>query len=290
MVVYTTKQFGLIMKKIISKAKSPISKSMGPHVRQVVPSAVGYFDPFVFLDHFGPIEKRPESQGVPPHPHAGITTITYLFSGSNRHQDSKGNDQMIYAGDLGMMQAGGGIVHSEGMNEGRTESEQVHGLQLWLSLPAKDKFSEPDFFYYPSADLPKFNHEGAEIKVLIGDLLGKKSPAKTLMPAFLYDIDIKANGKLNLDFNSGDTVGVYAITGEIEIDGESLKAEHIAKLDSNETELQIKAKSDSKFVILGGTPMNEPIMAYASFVMNTKEQILQVIQNYENGKMGLIKE
>jgi redox-sensitive bicupin YhaK (pirin superfamily) len=104
-------------KKITHSRMAPKSASMGPNVRQVIPSAVEHIDPFVFLDHFGPMQRNPGSPGVPPHPHAGIATITYLFEGNNRHQDSLGNDAIVYAGDVARMQAGRGIVHAEGMNE-----------------------------------------------------------------------------------------------------------------------------------------------------------------------------
>lgn len=169
-------------KKISQSSLSPSSRSMGPHVRQVIPSAVEHIDPFVFLDHFGPLDKTPGGAGVPPHPHAGISTITYLFQGSNRHQDSLGNDSIVYAGDMAWMQAGKGIVHAEGMNENRTEVEVVHGLQFWISLPSAQKFIDPDFFHYPSASLPMIRLGKATVKVLCGELNGQQSPFKACLP------------------------------------------------------------------------------------------------------------
>ncbi len=276
-------------KKVIAKQKAPLSKIMGPHVRQVIPSAVGYLDPFVLLDHFGPIEKKPNSQGTPPHPHAGIATITYLFEGSNRHQDSYGHDAVISAGDLAWMQAGKGIVHAEGMNENKTASEIVHGLQLWISLPADDKFIEPDFFYYPSNELPTFQYQEAKIKVLCGELLGYKSPAKSLSPAFIYDIKIPQGQSVELPIAIGDTCGVYLVDGELEIGEVNLLPGTMAKLDTKNEILSIKALNHSRLIVLGGTPLEEPIVVNASFVMNTKEEILQVIRDYENGEMGSVK-
>jgi len=276
-------------KKIITRRKAPLSRSMGPHVRQVIPSAAENIDPFVFLDHFGPMEKSPGSGGVPPHPHAGIATITYLFAGSNRHQDSYGHDAVIEVGDLAWMQAGKGIVHSEGMNEGLSEAQVIHGLQLWISLPAKDKFIEPDFFFYPSKDLPITEFSGASIKILCGELNGHKAPTTSLSPAYLFDANIPLGVTLNLPITQEYTCGVYLITGEIEIDDQVLSPETMVKLDEEGSILSIKATAVSRVIILGGKPLNEPIIAYASYVMNSKQQILQVMDDYKQGKMGRIQ-
>lgn len=275
-------------KKIIQYRKAPASRGMGPHVKQVIPSAVDNLDPFVFLDHFGPIVKRPDEQGVPPHPHAGIATITYLFSGSNRHQDSYGHDAMVQAGDIAWMQAGKGIIHAEGMNEGREEAEIVHGLQIWISLPAKDKFIEPDFFHYPSDQLPSIEHHGSKIKILCGSLLGKNSPVKSLSPAYIFEVHIPAGQQLEIPIQEGDTCGAYMIEGLLESDGQQISPGMIADFDPKGDSLNLKAIQDCHLVILGGTPLNEPIVGYASYVMNSMEQIHQVMGDYQSGKMGVL--
>lgn len=276
-------------RKILATHTAHASRSMGPHVRQVIPSAIENIDPFVFLDHFGPIEKKPGAHGVPPHPHAGIATITYLFSGSNRHQDSRGHDAMIYAGDLAWMQAGKGIVHAEGMNENRTTPEIVHGLQLWISLPAKDKFIEPDFFYYPSTELPTFNIKDTQVKVICGHLLGHISPVKSLSPAFIYEVKIPANTTLELPMEVGYTLGLYLVDGKLNIDDKTLTPASMTAFDNTGDHVQINAIESSHFVLLGGKPLNEPIVGYASYVMNTKEQIQQVMMDYQMGKMGTVE-
>jgi hypothetical protein len=275
-------------KKIISARKAPTSRSMGPHVRQVIPSGVENLDPFVFLDHFGPMIKHPNSEGIPPHPHAGIATITYLFAGSNRHQDSYGHDIVVQASDIALMQAGKGIVHSEGMHENRTEPETVHGLQIWISLPAQDKFIEPDFFFYPSNTLPTFQHENSSIKVLCGELLGHTSPVVTRSPAYIFEIKMPANTTLELPIPTGNTCGAYLINGAIEMDNQVLHDLTIAKLEAEHDTLVLHAQTESHIVLLGGKPLNESVVAYASFVMNSEAQIRQVIQDYQNGKMGYL--
>lgn len=277
-----------MQKRIIHSHKAPISRSMGPHVRQVIPSAVSDIDPFVFLDHFGPIEKKPGGQGVPPHPHAGIATITYLFEGSNRHQDSYEHDAMIHAGDLAWMQAGKGIVHAEGMNENRSEPETVHGLQFWISLPAKDKFAEPDFFHYPSAELPIIQISQSTVKILAGELLDQHSPIKSLSPAFMFEVKMTANDTITIPIKNGDTAGLYMVSGEVVADEKHLLPTFMTSFEREGDELELHAVTDSHFMLFGGTPLNEPIVGYASYVMNSEQQIRQVMMDYQLGKMGTV--
>lgn len=275
-------------KKIKQSRKGLPSKSMGPTVRQVIPTAIENIDPFVFLDHFGPFEKKPNGQGVPPHPHAGIATITYLFSGSNRHQDSYGHDAVVQTGDIAWMQAGKGIVHAEGMNENRTESEIVNGLQFWISLPAKDKFTEPAFYHHSSAELPIVKIDNASIKILCGELLGQSSPIKSLSPAYIYEIKVPANEHFHIPINTGDTAGLYIIDGDLEIDNQTIKPEFMTSFDEMGDTIEIKSVEQSHFMLFGGTPLKEPIVGYASYVMNSEEQIRQVMQDYQLGKMGTV--
>lgn len=275
-----------MIKKVIQSHKAPGSRSMGPHVRQVIPSAVGDFDPFVFLDHFGPFVKTPEMSGVPPHPHAGIATITYLLEGDNRHQDSYGHDAHIQAGDLAWMRAGKGIIHAEGMKENRTAEERIHGLQFWISLPAKDKFIEPDFFHYPSDVMPTIKLQGATIKVLCGTLLDRQSLVESLSPAYIFDVQLQAGGQVDIPVTSGNSCGVYVVEGELMIGDQSFGPQVMIRMDENGDVLQVASNAGSRFVVLGGEPLREPIVAYASFVMNSHEQIQQVVNDYHAGKMG----
>lgn len=275
-------------KKIRKSSLSPNSRSMGPHVRQVIPSAIEHIDPFVFLDHFGPLDKTPEGAGVPPHPHAGISTITYLFQGSNRHQDSLGNDFMVYARDMAWMQAGKGIVHAEGMNENRMEVEVVHGLQFWISLPSAQKFIDPDFFHYPSASLPMIGMGKATVKVLCGELNEKQSPVQSLSPAFMFEVNIPAQEELTIPLVEGNTLGLYMVSGSISVNNKELLPTSMTSFEKEGSELKLTSSQDSHFILFGGKPLDEPIVGYASFVMNNMEQIQQVMDDYHSGKMGTI--
>lgn len=275
-------------KKIIASFKAPISKSMGPHVRQVIPSTVGDLDPFVFLDQFGPFTKSPDFKGVPPHPHAGIATITYLLEGSNRHLDSYGNEALIQRGDLAWMQAGKGIIHAEGLDEVGTENETVHGLQFWISLPAKDKFIEPDFFHYKKDQFPVIIENEVQYTVIAGELKGQKSPVKSLSPAMIFDIQTIGKTQFELPIEADYSSGIYVIEGEIEIDGKLLQPTSMTKMSFEGEKISINTISAARIIVMGGLPLNEPIVGYASFVMNSMEQIQQVVNDYQMGKMGKI--
>lgn len=274
-------------KKLAQVKAAPSSRGMGPAVRQVVPTALGNVDPFVFLDHFGPITKQPgRNGGVPPHPHAGIATITYLFDGSNRHQDSLGNDAVVNAGDLAWMQAGRGIVHAEGVGENRTAPETVHGLQFWISLPAKDKFAEPRFTLYPSENLPRVSLGAATIKVLCGSLLSGNAPVHSLSPAYIYELFLPAGEQIWLPLADGYTAALYVVSGAVAVEGKPVGPAAIAGFGTAGDGLQIGSTADSHAIVFGGQPLNEPIVAYASYVMNSEEQIRRVMADYAVGKMG----
>jgi redox-sensitive bicupin YhaK (pirin superfamily) len=276
-------------KKISNSRKAFPSRSMRPHVLQVIPSAISNIDPFVFLDHFGPFEKTPDFKGVPPHPHAGIATITYLLSGSNRHQDSRGHDALIEAGDLAWMRAGKGIVHAEGMNENSSETQIIHGLQFWISLPAKDKFIEPAFNHYPNAVFPRVNINNVEIKVICGDLLDAHSPVESLSHAYMYELKMPAGSSVQLPIPEGYTCGLYVIKGSVNADDHRLLPSTMTRFETEGEGIDLSANEESLILVFGGAPLNEPIVAYGPFVMNSQEQIAQVIQDYEAGKMGEIR-
>lgn len=274
-------------KTIVELRKAGVSRSMGPHVRQVIPSAVHDLDPFVFLDHFGPFETQNGAHAVPAHPHAGIATITYLYSGVNRHQDSQGHDATFTVGDLAWMNAGRGIVHAEGLGSGAEGAvETIHGLQLWISLPAKDKFSDPTFDFFASKELPEIALEGGTLKVLCGSVFGKTAPMQPKSPAYLFDVQLDAGATARIPIQRGDTSGLYVVSGDITTNGRTADAMTIIKFDEQNEEVVFTANTAARVMLLGGTPLREPIVAYGSFVMNSEAQIRKVIADYHIGNMG----
>lgn len=275
-------------KEIQSNFKAPISKEMGAHVKQVIPSTASDVDPFVFLDHFGPLSVKGSSQGVPPHPHAGIATLTYLFSGKNFHQDSQGNSLHSEAGDLLWMTAGRGIVHAEGSRKPQSSEILLHGLQIWYSLHSKLKYTQPSANVYPSKDLPEFDYEGQRVKVILGSLAGHTSKVQTPSPTYMYEFKTQKDSLIEIPTPKGSTCGLYLIKGHIGINETSIPQLHFVKFSEEGQKLEIDSIKESHFVILGGVPHGEPIVSYGPFVMNSRAQIQKANEDYKKGKFGKI--
>jgi redox-sensitive bicupin YhaK (pirin superfamily) len=174
------------------------------------------------------------------------------------------------------------------MNENRTEPEMVHGLQFWISLPAKQKFIEPDFFHYPSAELPLVNLGKATVKVLCGELNGQQSPVRSLSPAFMFECHIPAHEEITIPLIDGNTLGLYMVNGKINVDNVDLLPTSMTSFEKKGNDLKINSIVDSHVMLIGGKPLDEPIVGYASFVMNNMEQIQQVMDDYHSGKMGTL--
>lgn len=274
--------------KKIEITRKPGRSNLGPDIRQMIPSAVTQIDPFVFLDHYGPFQKQPGWEGVPGHPHAGIITVTYILEGTNRHEDSLGNDDKMSKGGLAVMIAGKGIIHAEGRFTDATAPETSHGVQFWLSLPAKDKFMEPDFTSYTDAELPEITHNGIYAKVLIGQLWGETSPVKTNSPTFMYEVKIPNGETTSIPVADGDNAGLYVVSGDALVNGENLAPTTITRFERAGDVLEISATTDAHIFVFGGTPLDEPIASYASFVMNDEAQLKTVIESFNAGKMGKI--
>jgi quercetin 2,3-dioxygenase len=276
------------LKKIIAIKKATVNKNSAFNIKQIIPGALNDVDPFVFLDHFGPFERDPNDAHFSPHPHAGIATISYLYSGTSNHVTSLGTPQIVKPGDVAWMRAGSGIEHAEGLREGQTEVEIFHGLQFWISLPAKDKFIKPGFFYYPKKDIPEIIQPGVNIKVVCGELFGKSSPAKSLTPAYIYDIEINENATIQIPVNHGYSCALFVANGTVICNGAEETADSIIKFDEENKMIEFRALKNTRVAVFGGQPLREPIIFHGPFVMNNKEQIIQVIRDYDNGKFGTI--
>lgn len=261
---------------------------MGPDLRHVLPSAIQTVDPFVFFDHYGPLNKEADWEGVPFHPHAGISTITYVISGTNRHQDSLGSDAVMQKGDISLMRAGKGIVHAEGLPSDRTEVEISHGLQFWTSLPAAKKFIDPNFTNYSSESLPKIGIGNATVKILCGELNGHQSPVQVESPAFIYELKVQAGETVDLPIKEDDSCALYIIDGQLNVGEQTLTEHKISLFSAQGNHIHIEAQTACHAIIFGGTPLNEPIFARGSFVMNSREQLIQVERDYHSGKMNKI--
>ena len=251
-------------------------------VRRYLPSAVKQaVGPFIFFDHFGPVDVPLDADhDVRPHPHIGLSTVTYLFEGAIDHRDSIGSVQRIEPGAINWMTAGRGIVHSE-----RTPKDLVgkphrtHGLQLWAALPLAHEEDEPGFCHTPSEDIPEFDVDGARVRVLVGTAFGRTSPVKTYSQTLYLDVMLKAGHELALNGLPAEAA-VYPISGELRIDGAPLALHTMALLDTASTQL-IKADADAQFVVIGGEALDGHRFMSWNFVSSSKERIVKAGEDWE---------
>jgi len=251
-------------------------------VRRYLPSAVKQaVGPFIFFDHFGPVDVPLDANhDVRPHPHIGLSTVTYLFEGAMDHRDSIGSVQRIEPGAINWMTAGRGIVHSE-----RTPKDLVgkphrtHGLQLWAALPLAHEESEPGFFHTPASEIPEFEVDGATVRVLVGTAFGKSSPVKTYSQTLYLDVVLKEGHELALS-GLPPEAAIYPISGEIDIDGAPLALQTMALLDTTGAQL-VKARSAAHFVVIGGEPLDGHRYMSWNFVSSSKERIVKAGEDWE---------
>ncbi len=247
----------------------------GFNVRRVLPAAqrrmVG---PFVFFDQMGPKRFGPgEGLDVRPHPHIGLATVTYLFDGVIRHRDSLGVLQDIRPGDVNWMTAGRGIVHSE-----RTPEElraaggsAVAGIQSWIALPRDAEETDPEFVHHAAEALPRFTRDGAELRLIAGEALGRRSPVRTYSPLFYLDAVVAAGGGLELPAEYEER-GVYVAEGEAVVDGVTCTTGDLAVLAPGTT-AEIVAGSGARLMLLGGDPMDGPRHLWWNFVSSSAERL-----------------
>jgi redox-sensitive bicupin YhaK (pirin superfamily) len=246
----------------------------GLQVQRLLPSfphkMVG---PFIFFDHFGPIDFAP-GQGVDvrPHPHIGLATVTYLFEGAQMHRDSAGSVQRIEPGDVNWMTAGIGIVHSERSTpEVRAAGHTMHGLQTWVALPKAHEQREPSFSHHAKADLPVIDAPGVTMRLIAGTAFGQRAPTPTFSPIFYVAVEMAAGASTELPAEHEERA-VYAVEGELRVAGEALPPRHMAVLEPWTT-VRIDAMSTSRCMLLGGGKMDGDRLIWWNFVASSRELI-----------------
>lgn len=253
-------------------------------VRRLLPAqarrAVG---PFVFFDHFGPVQARPEdNHDVRPHPHIGLATVTYLFEGAMTHRDSLGTVQRIEPGALNWMTAGRGIVHSERTPEDlRGRTRLTHGLQLWAALPGEQEEAAPAFAHTPADRIPEIMQPGVRVRVLIGEALDRRSPVATASETLYLDIALEAGARLPLPPLTEEQA-LYAVDGTVEVDGEALTSQRMALLDPAAS-VMLAARAPARCVLIGGAPLGERFMWW-NFVASSKRRIVQAADDWAAGR------
>lgn len=250
-------------------------RDIGFPVRRLLPAAAARtVGPFVFFDHMGPVEfdSNTTEGDVRPHPHIGLATVTYLFSGAMMHRDSLGKVQRITPGAVNWMAAGSGIVHSERIPDDiRNDKVPVHGLQMWVALPKELEQGPASFHHYPADAMPNITLSGASLHLLAGDAFGHSSPVKTSSPTLYLAGRIKAGATLTLPADYSERA-VYVVTGAAALDGEALEAGVLAILEPG-GEVVLTAQQDTLFMLLGGEPIDGPRFVWWNFVASSKELI-----------------
>ena len=275
------------MSKIeIKKIVEPVKTSDGAGVklkRSIGTPAINYLDPFLLLDEFGSENKDDYMAGFPPHPHRGIETVTYMLEGKFEHKDSTGAKGIMSSGDVQWMKTGGGIIHSEmpAMSDGK-----LHGFQLWVNMPAKLKMSKPEYIYLDAKQIKIYRDEEKKIKIIAGKFKDYEGPIKghNVEPIY-FDIELREENEFKFDLPLNHNSFIYLVEGNIKIgkdehqkiDGSSLI---VLKKGKN---LNVRALKKSKFLLIAGKPIGETIAKGGPFVMNTKQEILQAMEDYNNG-------
>ena len=270
-------------------------------VRRALPAPqMNALGPWVFLDHFGPLSADPRGQGVPAHPHAGIETVTYLLEGGMAHRDSAGHEGRVEAGGAQWMTSGRGIVHAERPfgPEGIQTPFTLHGMQLWTSLPRALKMMPPRYQRIVAADVPSTERDGATIRVIAGEIDGLKGPADVLMPLFLWHVALEPDAEWHGLLPAGMEAGVYVMVGEISVDGDDATV-RVGQLgimgdnvDAGSRSITIRNRGDAlaHIMLLGGAPVEGPLVFHGPFVMNSVEQIRFAEKAYMTGQMGMLAE
>ena len=251
--------------------------------------------PFFMLDYGSKIEFTPkkEPRGVGVHPHAGFETVTIAYHGKVAHHDSAGNSGVIGEGDVQWMTAGSGLLHKEyHEKEFSAKGGLFQMVQLWVNLPAKDKKTKPKYQEITNAMMSRAELPGKKgyVEIVAGEYHGTKGPASTFTPIHLYNARLKKEGRLDLSFPKEFNTGLLVIEGNIKVDDINVHADHFALLKNDGEEFTVQATEDSVILILSGEPINEPIVAYGPFVMNTWEEIEQAVQDVSAGKFGVLEE
>ena len=269
------------VKKIIEP--TPASDGAGVKLKRSIGVEPNYFDPFLMLDEFGSENSEDYIAGFPPHPHRGIETVTYMLAGDFEHKDSTGGEGRMSAGDVQWMKTGSGIIHSEmpAMKEGK-----LHGFQLWINMPAKLKMSKPNYIYIDAEQMQSYKDQEKIVKVIAGKYKQAEGPIKkhNIEPIY-FDVELNKDKYFNFSLPTTHNSLIYLVNGEIKIgdkDHKKVDGSNLILLSKGE-KLKVKAITNAKFLLISGKPINEKIARGGPFVMNTKSEILEAVNDFHNG-------
>jgi len=248
--------------------------------------------PFLLLDYAGPAEFNAavKPRGVGQHPHRGFETVTIVYQGEVAHKDSTGAGGKIGPGDVQWMTAASGIIHEEFHSQDFTNAGgTLEMVQLWVNLPAKDKMAKPGYQTLLKQDIPVVQlPDGAgTLRVIAGDYAGQRGPAQTFTPINVWDMKLAQGKTTRIDLADGHTSALVVLHGAVRVNGtQSVKEAQMVLLERSGTYVEIEAENDAVVLLLSGEPINEPVVGYGPFVMNSREEIVQAIDDFNNGRFG----
>ncbi|MDP2259894.1 MAG: pirin family protein [Caulobacter sp.] len=257
----------------------------GPGVDQI--------DPFLFLNHHGPQVYPANNRGLPfgPHPHRGFETVTFILEGELSHLDSGGHESVIRAGGVQWMTAGSGLVHAELSPQAfKRAGGPLEILQLWVNLPAALKFAPPRYVGLQRGEIPvaTLDEGRVEVDVIAGEIGGVTGPYDPLVDIVLATVRLKAGGRVTLPAAAGRNVFLYIVRGDVSVGGAATKPHHLVALNGDGDAVALSAATDA-FVVFGhAAPFSEPVVSHGPFVMNTRQQIIEAINDYNAGKFGSV--
>ena len=264
-------------------------------VRRPVPTAgLDVADPFLLLDEMGPIDYGPgEAVGAPDHPHRGFETITYMLEGEFEHEDSAGHRGVLRPGDVQWMTAGAGIVHSEmPSREIREKGGRVHGFQIWVNLPARLKMSRPRYQEVAADKIPEAVSEDghARVRVIAGEALGAHAVIDTHIPIVYQDWKIGSGTDVTAPLPREQQALVYVFQGSALVgnEGKEVRDGQLALLGAGDAVRFRGAAGAGRLLLLAGVPIAEPVARYGPFVMNTQQELVEAVRDYQSGRMGEI--
>ncbi len=261
----------------------------GFSVRRALPSPKRQMiGPFIFFDQVGPAEFiTGEGIDVRPHPHIGLATVTFLYDGEIFHRDSLGSAQAIQPGDVNWMTAGRGITHSERTApEIKATGSKLFGVQSWVALPKSAEETTPNFTHHAKAELPIIEENGAQVRVIAGELYGAKAPTQTFTDMFYADVVLEAGSTIPLDAGYEER-GIYTLSGDIEIAGDTFGPGQLLVFKPGDA-LAITAKTPARFQLLGGEPMDGRRYVWWNFVSSSKERIDQAKEEWRKGRFDIV--
>jgi redox-sensitive bicupin YhaK (pirin superfamily) len=248
-------------------------------------------DPFLFLNHHGPQTYAPGNHGLPfgPHPHRGFETVTFILEGSLAHSDSGGHESIIHAGGVQWMTAGSGLIHAELSPDAfKRDGGPMEILQLWLNLPGRLKMTAPRYTGLQRDAIPSIDLDGATLNLISGKIAGLTGPIASLTGAFMATASIPAGGRIVLPAPKGRQVFLYIVRGKVRLAGAEIDRWHLAELDDDGDTIAIEAMEDSLILFGHADPIGEPVVAHGPFVMNTQQEIIDAVRDYQAGRFNVV--